>query len=153
MGWPGKSGAPKPRGWRTDPAQLDGFFIPATVTSWSQGRKAPGPQLPELAENSLKNQVRTGHWEWIGGEPVTFTNWWRGRTLHPKPGKNCVLVQRRGQWQSKNCSKGKTHNFVCSRKLWTEPEFLIYLFTRSTCIAQRKCIVVADWACLSESVK
>lgn len=19
--------------------------------------------------------VRAGHWEWIGGEPVTFTNW------------------------------------------------------------------------------
>lgn len=65
----------------------------------------------------LKNQVRTGHWEWIGGEPVAFTNWRRGPPLHPKPGKNCVLVQRRGQWQTKNCSKGKAHNFVCSRKL------------------------------------
>nr|XP_048308953.1 FRAS1-related extracellular matrix protein 1 isoform X1 [Myodes glareolus]XP_048308954.1 FRAS1-related extracellular matrix protein 1 isoform X1 [Myodes glareolus] len=65
----------------------------------------------------LKNQARTGRWEWIGGEPVTFTNWKRGPPLHPKPGKNCVLVHKRGQWQSKNCSKGKAHNFVCSRKL------------------------------------
>lgn len=31
--------------------------------------------------------------------------------------------------------------------------FSSYLFTRSTCIAQRKCIVVAGWACLCESVK
>ncbi|XP_042127293.2 FRAS1-related extracellular matrix protein 1 isoform X2 [Peromyscus maniculatus bairdii] len=65
----------------------------------------------------LKNQARTGRWEWIGGEPVAFTNWRRGAPQHPKPGKNCVLVHKRGQWQSKNCSKGKTHNFVCSRKL------------------------------------
>lgn len=65
----------------------------------------------------LKNQPRTGHWEWIGGEPVAFTNWRRGAPLHPKPGKNCALVQKRGQWQTKNCSKGKAHNFVCSRKL------------------------------------
>ncbi|XP_036034922.1 FRAS1-related extracellular matrix protein 1 isoform X1 [Onychomys torridus] len=65
----------------------------------------------------LKNQARTGRWEWIGGEPVAFTNWRRGPPQHPKPGKNCVLVQKRGQWQSKNCSKGKAHNFVCSRKL------------------------------------
>uniref|UniRef100_A0A8C6HUT0 FRAS1-related extracellular matrix protein 1 n=1 Tax=Mus spicilegus TaxID=10103 RepID=A0A8C6HUT0_MUSSI len=65
----------------------------------------------------LKNQLRTGHWEWIGGEPVAFTNWRRGAPLHPKPGKNCALVQKRGQWQTKNCSKGKAYNFVCSRKL------------------------------------
>ncbi|KAH0519951.1 FRAS1-related extracellular matrix protein 1 [Microtus ochrogaster] len=65
----------------------------------------------------LKNQGRTGHWEWIGGEPVAFTSWKRGPPQHPKPGKNCVLVHKRGQWQSKNCSKGKAHNFVCSRKL------------------------------------
>ncbi|XP_035295718.1 FRAS1-related extracellular matrix protein 1 isoform X3 [Cricetulus griseus] len=65
----------------------------------------------------LKNQGRTGRWEWIGGEPVAFTNWRRGTPQHPRPGKNCVLVHKRGQWQSKNCSKGKAHNFVCSRKL------------------------------------
>lgn len=65
----------------------------------------------------LKNQVGTGRWEWIGGEPVAFTNWRRGPPRHPKPGKNCALVQKRGLWQSKNCSKGKAHNFVCSRKL------------------------------------
>ncbi|XP_051012633.1 FRAS1-related extracellular matrix protein 1 [Acomys russatus] len=65
----------------------------------------------------LKNQVRTGRWEWTGGEPVAFTNWRKGSPQHPKPGKNCVLVQKRGQWQLKNCNKGKVHNFVCSRKL------------------------------------
>ncbi|CAH6790495.1 Frem1 [Phodopus roborovskii] len=65
----------------------------------------------------LKNQEGTGLWEWIGGEPVAFTNWRRGPPQHPRPGKSCVLVHKRGQWQSKNCSKGKAHNFVCSRKL------------------------------------
>ncbi|KAL1777444.1 FRAS1-related extracellular matrix protein 1 isoform X1 [Sigmodon hispidus] len=65
----------------------------------------------------LKNKASSGHWEWIGGEPVAFTNWRRGPPQHPEPGKSCVLVHKRGQWQSKNCSKGKAHNFVCSRKL------------------------------------
>ncbi|XP_029409785.1 FRAS1-related extracellular matrix protein 1 isoform X2 [Nannospalax galili] len=65
----------------------------------------------------LKNQVHSGHWEWIGGEPVSFTNWKKGAPQRSKPGKNCVLVQKRGKWQLKNCNKGKAHNFVCSRKL------------------------------------
>ncbi|XP_073084588.1 FRAS1-related extracellular matrix protein 1 isoform X3 [Manis javanica] len=65
----------------------------------------------------LNDQVRAGHWEWIGGEPVNFTNWKRGPPRHSKPGKNCVLVQRQGKWQTQNCRKGKAHNYVCSRKL------------------------------------
>lgn len=40
------------RGWRTNPAQLDGIFTQAIATPWSHRGKAPGPQLPELAENS-----------------------------------------------------------------------------------------------------
>lgn len=65
----------------------------------------------------LNDQVRAGYWEWIGGEPVTFTNWRRGPPQRSKPGKNCVLVQRQGKWQTKDCKKGKPHNYVCSRKL------------------------------------
>nr|XP_006208344.2 LOW QUALITY PROTEIN: FRAS1-related extracellular matrix protein 1 [Vicugna pacos] len=65
----------------------------------------------------LNDQVRAGHWEWIGGEPVTFTNWRKGPPQRLKPGKNCVLVQRKGKWQTKDCRKGKSHNYVCSRKL------------------------------------
>ncbi|KAF7465030.1 hypothetical protein GHT09_005345 [Marmota monax] len=65
----------------------------------------------------LNDQAHAGHWEWIGGEPVTFTNWRREPPQHSKPGKNCVLVQRGGKWQTKNCMKGKPQNFMCSRKL------------------------------------
>ncbi|KAM6183307.1 FRAS1-related extracellular matrix protein 1 isoform 2-T2 [Erethizon dorsatum] len=65
----------------------------------------------------LNDQERAGRWEWIGGEPVTFTIWKRGPSQHSKFGKNCVLVHRQGKWQTKNCRKGKAHNFVCSRKL------------------------------------
>nr|XP_012625103.1 FRAS1-related extracellular matrix protein 1 isoform X3 [Microcebus murinus] len=65
----------------------------------------------------LNDQVRAGHWEWIGGELVTFTSGKRRPPQHFQPGKNCVLVQRRGKWQTKDCRKGKPHNYVCSRKL------------------------------------
>ncbi|XP_027963091.1 FRAS1-related extracellular matrix protein 1 isoform X2 [Eumetopias jubatus] len=65
----------------------------------------------------LNDQVRAGHWEWIGGEPVTFTNWRKGPPQRLKRGKNCVLAQRQGKWQTQDCRKGKAHNYVCSRKL------------------------------------
>ncbi|XP_023571612.1 FRAS1-related extracellular matrix protein 1 isoform X2 [Octodon degus] len=65
----------------------------------------------------LNDQEQAGRWEWIGGEPVTFTMWKRGPPQHSKFGRNCVLVQRPWKWQTKNCRKGKAHNFVCSRKL------------------------------------
>ncbi|XP_074851018.1 FRAS1-related extracellular matrix protein 1 isoform X3 [Carettochelys insculpta] len=65
----------------------------------------------------LNDQVNPGHWEWNAGEPVTFTNWRRSPPYLSKRGKNCVLVQRRGKWQAKDCRKGNQHNYVCSRKL------------------------------------
>ncbi|XP_032736459.1 FRAS1-related extracellular matrix protein 1 [Lontra canadensis] len=65
----------------------------------------------------LNDQVRAGHWEWIGGEAVTFTNWRKGPPQRMKPGKNCVLVQRQGKWQTQDCRKGRPHNYVCSRKI------------------------------------
>ncbi|XP_013821355.2 PREDICTED: FRAS1-related extracellular matrix protein 1 isoform X1 [Capra hircus] len=65
----------------------------------------------------LNDRVRAGHWEWIGGEPVTFTNWRRGPPQRSRHGKDCVLVQRPGKWHTKDCRKGKSHNYVCSRKL------------------------------------
>ncbi|XP_004677729.1 PREDICTED: FRAS1-related extracellular matrix protein 1 [Condylura cristata] len=65
----------------------------------------------------LNDQVHAGLWEWIGGEPITFTSWRRGPPRRPKPGRNCVLVQRQGKWQTKDCRKSKPHNYMCSRKL------------------------------------
>ncbi|XP_012876209.1 PREDICTED: FRAS1-related extracellular matrix protein 1 [Dipodomys ordii] len=65
----------------------------------------------------LNDQEHAGRWVWIGGEPVVFTNWRRGRPQNSRPGKNCVLVQKQGKWQTKNCGKGKPHNFICSWKL------------------------------------
>ncbi|XP_054375834.2 FRAS1-related extracellular matrix protein 1 isoform X8 [Pongo abelii] len=65
----------------------------------------------------LNDQARAGHWEWIGGEPVAFTNGRRGPSQRSKLGKSCVLVQRQGKWQTKDCRRAKPHNYVCSRKL------------------------------------
>ncbi|XP_010184764.1 PREDICTED: FRAS1-related extracellular matrix protein 1-like, partial [Mesitornis unicolor] len=65
----------------------------------------------------LNDQVNPGHWEWNGGEPVTYTNWRRGSYHFPKRGRSCVLVQKRGKWQATDCSKVKRNSYVCSRKL------------------------------------
>ncbi|XP_043916309.1 FRAS1-related extracellular matrix protein 1 [Protopterus annectens] len=61
----------------------------------------------------LNDRVKTGHWEWTGGEPVTFTNWKMGSPQPSKKGKNCALVWRRGKWQARDCRKGKGH-YVCA---------------------------------------
>ncbi|XP_054666584.1 FRAS1-related extracellular matrix protein 1 isoform X1 [Grus americana] len=65
----------------------------------------------------LNDQVNPGHWEWNGGEPVTYMNWRRGSYHFPKRGRNCVLVQKRGKWQAADCRKAKWNSYVCSRKL------------------------------------
>uniref|UniRef100_A0A7M4DYV2 FRAS1-related extracellular matrix protein 1 n=1 Tax=Crocodylus porosus TaxID=8502 RepID=A0A7M4DYV2_CROPO len=65
----------------------------------------------------LNDRENPGHWEWNGGEPVTYTNWRTVSSRLSRKGKNCVLVQRQGKWQAADCRKGRRHNYVCSRKL------------------------------------
>ncbi|NXG34434.1 FREM1 protein, partial [Dromaius novaehollandiae] len=65
----------------------------------------------------LNDRVNAGHWEWNGGEPITYINWRRGLYRLPKRGKNCVLVQKRGKWQATDCRKVKQNSYICSRKL------------------------------------
>ncbi|NXA90466.1 FREM1 protein, partial [Melanocharis versteri] len=63
------------------------------------------------------DQVNPGHWEWNGGEPVTYINWRRGSYHFPMSGRNCVFVQKRGKWQATDCKKVKPKSYICSRKL------------------------------------
>lgn len=67
----------------------------------------------------LNDREGQGHWEWVGGEPVTFTNW---RKTPPrskmKESKKCVLVWRRAKWQTQDCKTSRGHRFVCSKKTW-----------------------------------
>ncbi|XP_053909979.1 FRAS1-related extracellular matrix protein 1 [Cuculus canorus] len=65
----------------------------------------------------LSDQVNPGHWEWNGGEAVTYINWRRGSYHFPKRERNCVLVQKRGKWQATDCWKVKRSRYICSRKL------------------------------------
>ncbi|XP_039585926.1 FRAS1-related extracellular matrix protein 1 [Passer montanus] len=65
----------------------------------------------------LNDQVNPGHWEWNGGEPVTYTNWRRGSYHFPVRGRNCVFVQKRGKMQATDCKKVKPNSYICSRKL------------------------------------
>ncbi|KAM4706960.1 FRAS1-related extracellular matrix protein 1 [Discoglossus pictus] len=64
----------------------------------------------------FNDRVNTGQWEWSKGEKVTFTNWKRGPPRLSRKGKNCVLVQKRGKWQAKDCRKGKGHHYICSKQ-------------------------------------
>ncbi|NWY42503.1 FREM1 protein, partial [Sylvia atricapilla] len=65
----------------------------------------------------LNDQVNPGHWEWNGGEPITYINWRRGSYQFPVRGRNCVFVQKRGKWQATDCKKVKPNSYICSRKL------------------------------------
>ncbi|XP_041821251.1 FRAS1-related extracellular matrix protein 1a [Chelmon rostratus] len=65
----------------------------------------------------LNDREGRGRWEWVGGEPVSYTNW---RKTPPrskmKGSKKCVLVWRRAKWQIRNCKTSRGHQFVCSVK-------------------------------------
>ncbi|XP_045921786.1 FRAS1-related extracellular matrix protein 1a [Micropterus dolomieu] len=65
----------------------------------------------------LNDRDGKGHWEWAGGEPVSYTNW---RKTPPrskmKGSKKCILVWRRAKWQIRDCKTSKGHRFVCSVK-------------------------------------
>ncbi|XP_054253766.1 FRAS1-related extracellular matrix protein 1 isoform X2 [Indicator indicator] len=65
----------------------------------------------------LNDQINPGHWEWNGGEPVTYTNWRRGPYSLLKKGRNCVLVKKQGKWQTTDCRKVTQNRYICSRKL------------------------------------
>ncbi|XP_058682201.1 FRAS1-related extracellular matrix protein 1 [Poecile atricapillus] len=65
----------------------------------------------------LNDQVNPGHWEWNGGEPVTYINWRRSSHHFPVKGRNCVFVQKQGKWQATDCKKVKPNSYICSRKL------------------------------------
>ncbi|XP_022603580.1 FRAS1-related extracellular matrix protein 1 [Seriola dumerili] len=65
----------------------------------------------------LNDREGQGHWEWVGGEPVSYTNWKKTPLQSKKRGsKNCVLVWRRAKWQIRDCKAGRGHHFVCSVK-------------------------------------
>ncbi|KAK7175846.1 hypothetical protein R3I93_000187 [Phoxinus phoxinus] len=62
----------------------------------------------------LNDRESKGRWEWVGGEPVTYTNWRRSPPKNRKKGtRKCVLVWRKTKWQIRDCKKGKGHRYVC----------------------------------------
>ncbi|XP_058637530.1 FRAS1-related extracellular matrix protein 1a [Onychostoma macrolepis] len=66
----------------------------------------------------LNDRDSKGRWEWVGGEPVTYTNWRRSPPKNRKKGtKKCVLVWRKTKWQIRDCMKGKGHRYVCHVKM------------------------------------
>ncbi|XP_056096314.1 FRAS1-related extracellular matrix protein 1a isoform X1 [Rhinichthys klamathensis goyatoka] len=66
----------------------------------------------------LNDRESKGRWEWVGGEPVTYTNWRRSPPKNRKKGtRKCVLVWRKTKWQIRDCKKGKGHRYVCYVKM------------------------------------
>ncbi|KAL4641549.1 FRAS1-related extracellular matrix protein 1 isoform X1 [Arapaima gigas] len=63
----------------------------------------------------LNYRENQGRWEWVGGEPVTYTSW-RGHSPRVKRkggARRCVLVQRRAKWNMQDCERGKEHRYMC----------------------------------------
>ncbi|KAM4612074.1 FRAS1-related extracellular matrix protein 1a [Polymixia lowei] len=65
----------------------------------------------------LNDRESRGRWEWVGREPVSYTNW---RKTPPrskmKGSKKCVLVWRRAKWQIRDCKTSRGQRYVCSIK-------------------------------------
>ncbi|CAB1345182.1 unnamed protein product [Coregonus sp. 'balchen'] len=62
----------------------------------------------------LNDRERRGRWEWVGGEPTTYTNWRKSPARGKRKGtRRCVLVWRRAKWQIRDCKTGKGHRYIC----------------------------------------
>ncbi|XP_076144575.1 FRAS1-related extracellular matrix protein 1a isoform X3 [Alosa pseudoharengus] len=61
----------------------------------------------------LNDRESRGRWEWVGGEPVSYTNWRRSPPRSREGNRKCVLVWRRSKWHIRDCKKGKGHRYVC----------------------------------------
>nr|XP_046236498.1 FRAS1-related extracellular matrix protein 1a isoform X2 [Scatophagus argus] len=65
----------------------------------------------------LNDREGRGRWEWVGGEPVSYTNWKKTPPQSKiKGSKKCVLVWRRAKWEIRDCKISRGHRFVCSVK-------------------------------------
>uniref|UniRef100_A0A672MFC2 FRAS1-related extracellular matrix protein 1 n=1 Tax=Sinocyclocheilus grahami TaxID=75366 RepID=A0A672MFC2_SINGR len=66
----------------------------------------------------LNDRDSKGRWEWVSGEPVTYTNWRRSPPKNRKKGtRRCILVWKKTKWQIRDCKKGKAHRYVCHVKM------------------------------------
>ncbi|KAG5261418.1 hypothetical protein AALO_G00304280 [Alosa alosa] len=61
----------------------------------------------------LNDRESRGRWEWVGGEPVSYTNWRRSPPRSREGNRKCVLVWRRSKWHIRDCKKGKGHRYIC----------------------------------------
>ncbi|XP_023868431.1 FRAS1-related extracellular matrix protein 1-like [Salvelinus sp. IW2-2015] len=59
----------------------------------------------------LNDSESRGRWEWVSGEPVTYTNW-RKSLARGKSTRRCVLVSRRANRQIRDCKTGRGHRYV-----------------------------------------
>ncbi|XP_071190564.1 FRAS1-related extracellular matrix protein 1-like [Salvelinus alpinus] len=59
----------------------------------------------------LNDSESRGRWEWVSGEPVTYTNW-RKSPARGKSTRRCVLVSRRANRQIRDCKTGRGHRYV-----------------------------------------
>ncbi|XP_055794735.1 FRAS1-related extracellular matrix protein 1-like [Salvelinus fontinalis] len=58
----------------------------------------------------LNDSESRGRWEWVSGEPVTYTNW-RKSPARGKSTRRCVLVSRSNR-QIRDCKTGRGHRYV-----------------------------------------
>ncbi|XP_034021139.1 FRAS1-related extracellular matrix protein 1a isoform X2 [Thalassophryne amazonica] len=66
----------------------------------------------------LNDREGRGCWEWVGGEPLTYTNW--RKTSPRSKGKmswKCVLVWKRAKWQIRDCRTSRAHRYVCATNI------------------------------------
>lgn len=65
----------------------------------------------------LNDREGRGRWEWIDGQPVTYTNWRKTPSRSKRKGnKKCVLVWKRAKWQIRDCRTSREQRYVCASK-------------------------------------
>ncbi|XP_070548201.1 uncharacterized protein [Ptychodera flava] len=88
----------------------------------------------------LNDRSSEGHWEWIDGTPVNYTNWNTGEPNNQTGKENCGQMQKGtgGQWSDAHCSKFS--GFVCENTIdenWNPCQYEEYHCVNGRCIVSR----------------
>lgn len=104
---------------KENPFGLVTFFLNKTNFMQSMNVTFVNSLICFSLTTGLNDRESTGRWEWVGGEPVTYTNWRQSLPKNrKKETRKCVLVWRKTKWQIRDCKKGKGHRYVCYVKMW-----------------------------------
>ncbi|KAH3779992.1 aggrecan core protein-like isoform X2 [Dreissena polymorpha] len=93
-----------------------------------------------LTDSETEGKTTEGHWSWISGVPVTYTNFghdYNGNGVITHERNDCVIMKQGGEWTDVHCGVsfffgtgfGESHPFICQFNVTSKPPNIFHIFT------------------------